>query len=73
MIYKVGQYLSRKWTPTIIACVVEINSRGGIRILRIGSSSAGALLSADWIHENYDIIGDEEDLRMYLMNRSLNE
>ncbi len=71
--FKVGQYLVFKKKPTVIVRVVEVNSREGVRTQRIDGSIRSIILNADWMHEHYDIIGDDEDLRMYLMNKSLNE
>ncbi len=71
--FKLGQYLVFKLKPTSIVRVVAINCRGGIRTWRIGGLTRSITLNANWVHENYDIIGDEEDLRMYLMDRSLYE
>ncbi len=73
MVYKVGQYLVFKLKPTSIVRVVVINSRGGIRTQSIDGLTRSMTLNADWVYEHYDIIGNQEDLRMYLMNRSLNE
>ena len=72
MRYKVGQYLSRKRSPNIVAQVTHIiDNRVTIQQLKsIGNRHA---LGELYLNANYDIIGDDEDLKMYLMGRSLNE